>query len=295
MRFMEVFHLGEFLPVVKTFPLAQKDKMRDVVHGMADLTNAIEAKDFDQASTILNKLKTKVLDFDTVKPNAIIVAAKQTSALALQQAGFAAKQGNMKDAQDAIKAAMIAWPSNPAITKFSNGMEQRSDVVDVAGKDFDRLLANGEFRSIYNDRFRYAAALHDDAERTKKFTDIMRRMELVETAISQAKELERTKNILGAWEIVERAYRASPDDLQINQVRSDLAVKASAFASLIAQADDQEKQGKSVDALLAFLAAKDKYQASYFADDGIARLCGNILESRASTGGAPAAASGSAK
>ncbi len=295
LRMMEVFHLGEFLPVVKTFPIDQKDKLRASVHGMADLTNAIEAKDFDRASTLMTEIKAKVPDFDAVKPNAIIVAAKQTSMLALQQAGYAAKQGNMKDAEDAIRAAMVAWPSNPAIGKFSTGMEQRSDVVDVAGKDFDRLLANDEFRAIYNDRFRYAAALHDDADRTKKFTDIMRRMERVETAISQAKELERTKNVLGAWEIVERAYRASPDDLQINQVRSDLAVKASAFASLIAQADDQEKQGKSVDALLAFLAAKDKYPASYFADDGIVRLCGNILESRATAGSAPAAASGSAK
>jgi hypothetical protein len=294
LRLMEVFHLGEFLPVVKTFPIDQKDKLRASVQGMGDLATALEAKDFERATTLISEIKTKVPDFDAVKPNALIVAAKQVSSLALQKAGLAAKTGDMKGAEEAIKLAMETWPSNPAITQFSNGVEQRSDVVDVAGKDFDRLLANGEFRSIFNDRFRFAAALHGDAERTKKFTDIMKRMEQIETAIAQSRELERTKNDLGAWEIVERAYRAFPDDLQINRARSDLAVKASAFASLIAKADVEERQGQRVGALLAYLDAKEKYPASYFADDGIVRLTTDILDNRAGGSGFGKPAGGTA-
>lgn len=282
LRLMEVFHLGEFLPVVKTFPLDQKDKLRSSVQGMGDLMTALEAKDFDRASALIQEIKAKVPDFDSVKPNAMIVAAKQVSSLALQKAGLSAKSGDMKSAEEAIKTAMEAWPSNPAITKFSAGVEQRSDVVDVAGKDFDRLIANGELRSIFKDRFRFAAALHNDPERNKVFTDVMRRMEQIETALAQSQELQRTKNDLGAWEIVERAYRSFPDDLQINRARSDLAVKAAAFAALVAKADAEEKAGQRVNALLAYLDAKEKYQASYFADEGITRLTGEILEGRAS-------------
>lgn len=281
LRLMEVFHLGEFLPVVKTFPLDQKDKLRSSVQGMGDLMTALEAKDFDRASTLITEIKAKVPDFDSVKPNAMIVAAKQMSSLALQKAGLSAKSGDMKAAEEAIRAAMEAWPSNPAITKFSAGVEQRSDVVDVAAKDFDRLISNGELRSIFKDRFRFAAALHSDEERNKLFTDVMKRMEKIETALAQSQELQRTKNDLGAWEIVERAYRSFPDDLQINRARSDLAVKASAFAALIAKADAEEKAEQRVSALLAYLDAKEKYPASYFADDGISRLTGEILESRA--------------
>ncbi len=211
-------------------------------------------------------------------PVEMIVAAKQVSALSLQKAGLAAKSGDMKAAEEAIMAAMQAWPSNPAITKFSTGVEQRADVVNVAASDFDRLVANGELRSIFKDRFRFAAALHSDEERNKLFTDVMKRMEQIETALAQSQELQRTKNELGAWEIVERAYRTFPDDLQINRARSDLAVKASAFAALIAKADADEKAGQRVSALLAYLDAKEKYPASYFADDGIVRLTGEILD-----------------
>jgi tetratricopeptide (TPR) repeat protein len=281
LRLMEVFHLGEFLPVVKTFPIEQKDQLRASVQGMVELTTALEAKDFDRASTLIDEIKAKVPDFDSVKPNAMIVAAKQVSALSLQRAGLAAKSGDMKAAEEAIKMAMEAWPSNPAITKFSTGVEQRADVVNVAASDFDRLIGNGELRSIFRDRFRFAAALHDDAERNKLFTDVMKRMEQIETALAQSQELQRTKNELGAWEIVERAYRAFPDDLQINRARSDLAVKASAFAALIARADTEEMAGQRVSALLAYLDAKEKYPASYFADEGIARLTGEILDGRA--------------
>lgn len=283
LRLMEVFHLGEFLPVVKTFPLNKKDQLRASVQGMGDLTTALEAKDFDRASTLIAEIKTKVPDFDAVKPNAMIVAAKQVSSLALQKAGLAAKSGDMKSAEEAIRMAMEAWPSNPAITKFSTGVEQRADVVDVAAKDFDRLISNGELRSIFKDRFRYAAALHSDTERNKLFTDVMKRMEQIETALAQSQELQRTKNDLGAWEIVERAYRAFPDDLQINRARSDLAVKASSFAALVARAEAEEKSGQRVSALLAYLDAKEKYPASYFADDGITRLTGEILENRANS------------
>ena len=285
LRLMEVFHLGEFLPVVKTFPIDQKDKLRSSVQGMGELATALEAKDFDRAATLITEIKAKVPDFDAVKPNAMIVAAKQVSSLALQKAGLSAKSGDMKGAEEAIKMAMEAWPSNPAITKFSTGVEQRADVVDVAAKDFDRLIGNGELRSIFKDRFRFAAALHSDAERNKHFTDVMKRMEQIETALAQSQELQRTKNDLGAWEIVERAYRSFPDDLQINRARSDLAVKASAFAALIAKADAEEKAGQRVSALLAYLDAKEKYPASYFADEGIARLTGEILENRAGGGG----------
>jgi hypothetical protein len=87
---MEVFHLGEFLPVVKTFPLEQKDKLRSSVQGMSELATALEAKDFDRASTLITEIKAKVPDFDAVKPNAAIVAAKQASNLALQKAALAA-------------------------------------------------------------------------------------------------------------------------------------------------------------------------------------------------------------
>ena len=293
LRLMEVFHLGEFLPVVKTFPIEQKDKLRSSVQGMTELTTALEAKDFDRAAALITEIKAKVPDFDAVKPNAMIVAARQVSTLLIQKAGLSAKTGDMKAAEEAIKGAMEAWPSNPAISTFSAGMEQRADVVDVAAKDFDRLMGNGELRAIFKDRFRFAGALHNDAERGKLFTDVMKRMEQIETALAQSRELERTRNDLGAWEIVERAYRVFPDDVQINRARSDLAVKAAAFAALIAKADAEEKAGQRISALLAYLDAKEKYPASYFADDGVARLTEEILETRAG-GGGPAKASGGA-
>ncbi|AHF94972.1 hypothetical protein OPIT5_00115 (plasmid) [Opitutaceae bacterium TAV5] len=280
-RLSEVFHLGEFLPVVKTFPLEQKEKVSDAAGILARLNTALEAKDLEQAELLLAEAAKQLPDFDSVKPRAFIITTKQASNLALQKAAMAAKQGNNQDAEAALRQAMEVWPANPGIARFSNLLETRSDAQTMASVDFDRLLAASEYRAIFNDRFRFAAALHNDETRNKQFLDVMRRLEMVETAIAQASELERTRNTAGAWEVIERAWKSNPDDLRINKARGELAVKASAFASLISKAESDEQQGQLANALLAYLDAREKYPASFFADEGIARLCKEILRRKA--------------
>ncbi|MDR1283369.1 MAG: hypothetical protein LBK99_21500 [Opitutaceae bacterium] len=286
-RLTEMFHLGEFLPVVKTFPLEQKEKVRDAAQILARLNTALEAKDLEQAELLLAEAAKQLPDFDTVKPRAFIITTKQASNLALQKAAMAAKQDNAPDAEAALRQAMEVWPANPGIARFSSLLETRTDMQSMAATDFDRLLAANEHRAIFNDRFRFAAALHNDEARNKQFLDIMRRVEMVETAIAQASELERTRNTAGAWEVIERAWKANPDDLRINKARGDLAVKASAFASLVSKAENDEQQGQLASALLAWLDAREKYPASFFADEGIARLCKEILRRKAGAGAQP--------
>jgi hypothetical protein len=64
--------------------------------------------------------------------------------------------------------------------------------------------------------------------------------------------------------------------------------------SEVAKADVEERQGQRVSALLAYLDAKEKYPASYFADEGIVRLTSAILDNRAGGGGFGKAAGGTA-
>ena len=151
----------------------------------------------------------------------------------------------------------------------------------MAAIDFDRFIRQDDFRAIFNDRFRFAAALALDKDRNAEFLDIMKRMEVIESAMAQAQELSRIQNTFGAWEVLERVYRKYPEDQELNRLRGDYAVKAAQFASVIASAEQARKREDYGKALFAYLEAQKLYPASFFVEEGIQESVTMILSDRA--------------
>ena len=102
-------------------------------------------------------------------------------------------------------------------------------------------------------------------------------MEIIETAMSQAKELVRQRNDFAAWEIIEKVYRQFPEDANLNKMRADLTVNASQFASAIANAERAAQSGKLWPALLLYIKAKEIYPFSSIANDEISKLAKKIV------------------
>ena len=134
--------------------------------------------------------------------------------------------------------------------------------------------------AIFNDRFRFAAALAMDKARNEEFMDIMKRMEIIESAMAQAKELSRIQNSFGAWEVLERVYREHPDDQELNRMRGDFAVKASVFASAVSKAEEAQSRGDFSKALFSYLEAKELYPASFFVQEGIQNTVSELLQGK---------------
>lgn len=276
-RLMEAFFIGENLAPIKTFPM---DAKREIMRYMRDtdkLINAVKVKHVERAEEILKEILTYVKDFDTGQIEAFIETSRQLSNLALQRALVSAQSKNQQGVEAALKEAVEFWPTNPEIQKFLKTMVSRLDIKDVAIADFDRLLEQKDFRGIFNDRFRFAAALATDNSRNGKFLEIMKQMEIIETAMSQAKELVRQRNDFAAWEIIEKVYRQFPEDANLNRMRSDLTVNASQFASAIASAERAVQSGKLWPALLLYLKAKEIYPFSSIANVEITRLAKKII------------------
>jgi len=280
-RLMETFYLGEYLPPVKTLPVEEKRRVLTYLRDLSKLANALEVRSFDRADSILAEISGYAADFDPGRPSAFIDTSRQMSDLAVQKALVAAKREDMDGVEEALNEAVSIWPTNPAIGDFSRTMLERTDEVDVATSDFDRYVAQEDYRAIFRDRFRFAAALATDEERNAEFLDIMKRMEAIEAAMSQAKELARIENDFGAWEVLERAYRSYPNDQELNRLRGDFAVRASEFAFVVSKAERAQEEGRIAEALNAYLDAAELYPASYFAQEGQARVVGLILDARA--------------
>jgi len=279
-RLMETFYLGEYLPPVKMLPVEEKRRVLTYLRDLSKLANALEARSFGRADSVLSEIMGYANDFDPGRPEAFIQTSRQMSDFAVQKALVAAKRDDMAAVEEALDEAVKLWPTNPAIQDFSRTMLERTDVVDVATSDFDRYLRQNDFRAIFNDRFRFAAALADDEERNEQFLDIMKRMETIEAAMSQARELARIENDFGAWEVLERAYRDYPDDQDLNRMRGDYAVRASEFAFAVSQAEDAMEDDHIAEALNAYLDAAELYPASYFAQVGREAAVDGILDGR---------------
>lgn len=276
-RLMEAFYLGEYLPPVKTFPIEYKEHSQKFLRDLDRLAAALEVRNFDRAEGLLAEIDNYSRDFDTGPADSYITTTKRLSDLAVQRAAMAAAVSDREGVEVALEEAVRAWPTNPEIKAFTTRLMREVDIQDVAAVDFDRFVRQNDFRAVFNDRFRFAAALAQDPVRNEAFLDIMKRMEAIEAAIAQSLELQRLRNHYGAWEILERIYLRYPEDQSVNRLRGDYAARASDLAAVLANARDAVEDGDPVRALIGYMRARDLYPASYFAQKGMESLSGSLL------------------
>jgi hypothetical protein len=106
---------------------------------------------------------------------------------------------------------------------------------------------------------------------------ILDQMQIIETAIIQAGEIEKRGDYAGAWEALEKAFKQNPDDSKLNQLRATLTMEAADFVRTLKTAEQLEQKDEIGSSLAWFLKARKIYPASEFAQNGISRLVKKVL------------------
>ena len=276
-RLAETFMIGEYLPGVRTLDRDDKRRALSFVQKSNQLISAIEVKDFALAEKLVAELNETAKDFDVSKPMAAIETAKQISAMHIAKARNAAVSGDKETLEAELKAATEIWPRNPALTEVSKMIFSQADVQSRALVDFDQLLSQKNYRQILDDKMRFIAATAMYPERQEQLRKVLEDMQVIETSIIQAQEIEKRGDYAGAWESAEKAFRNFPDDNKLNQVRANLTTKAADFVHAIRQAEELEQKEQSGSSLSWYLKAQSEYPASEFARQGVDRLTKQIL------------------
>jgi hypothetical protein len=276
-RLAETFMLGEYLPEVRTLDREDKRKALAFVHKSNQLISAIEVKDYALAERLVAELGETAKDFDASKPMAAIETAKQISAMHLAKARNAAVSGDKTTLEAELTAATEIWPRNPSLTEVSKVIFSQADVQSRAMVDFDQLVSQKNYRQIYEDRMRFIAATAMYPEKQEQLRKVLEDMQVIETALIQAQEIEKRGDYAGAWESAEKAFRDFPDDNKLNQVRANLTTKAADFVHAIRQAEDLEQKNQPGSSLSWYLKAQHVYPPSDFARQGVERLTKQIL------------------
>ena len=276
-RLAETFMLGEYLPDVRTLDREDKRKALAFVHKSNQLISAIEVKDYALAEKLVAELGETAKDFDASKPMAAIETAKQISAMHIAKARNAAVSGDKTTLEAELKAATEIWPRNPSLTEVSKMIFSQADVQSRAMVDFDQLVSQKNYRQIYEDRMRFIAATAMYPEKQEQLRKVLEDMQVIETALIQAQEIEKRGDYAGAWESAEKAFRNFPDDNKLNQMRANLTTKAADFVHAIRQAEELEQKNQPGSSLAWYLKAQNVYPPSDFARRGVDRLTKEIL------------------
>jgi hypothetical protein len=276
-RLAETFVIGEYVPDVRTLDRDDKRKALAFVQKSNQLVSAIEVKDFALAEKLVAELSTTAKDFDVSKPMAAIETAKQISGMHIAKARNAAVSGDRETLEAELKAATEIWPRNPSLTEVSQMIFSQADVQSRALVDFDQLLSQKNYRQILDDRMRFIAATAMYPQKQEQLRKVLDDMQIIETSIIQAQEIEKRGDYAGAWESAEKAFRNFPDDNKLNQVRANLTTRAADFVHAIRQAEELEQKNQPGSSLAWYLKAQSEYPASEFARQGVDRLTKQIL------------------
>ena len=276
-RLAETFVIGEYMPDVRTLNRDDKRRALSFVQKTNQLISAIDVKDYALAEKLVAELNETAKDFDVSKPMAAIETAKQISAMHIAKARNAAVSGDKETLEAELKAATEIWPRNPALTEVSKMIFSQADVQSRALVDFDQLLSQKNYRQILDDKMRFIAATAMYPEKQEQLRKVLEDMQVIETSIIQAQEIEKRGDYAGAWESAEKAFRNFPDDNKLNQVRANLTTKAADFVHAIRQAEELEQKDQPGSSLAWYLKAQSEYPASEFARQGVDRLTKQIL------------------
>ena len=196
-RLAETFMIGEYLPYVRTLDRDDKRRALAFVQKSNQLVSAIEVKDFALAEKLVSELSETARDFDVSKPMAAIETAKQISAMHIAKARNAAVSGDKETLEAELKAATEIWPRNPALTEVSKMIFSQADVQSRALVDFDQLLSQKNYRQILDDRMRFIAATAMYPEKQEQLRKVLEDMQVIETSIIQAQEIEKRGDYAG--------------------------------------------------------------------------------------------------
>jgi hypothetical protein len=277
-RLMEAYALGEYLAPVATLPLEKKRRVADYVRDLHELYGALQARDYTRSKELAAKLKETARDFPSSKVDSVIAAHTLASDIAIEEAKAHLLAKDSDKAAEKVRVAAETWPTNPKLDEFRNLVNNSSGLITIRN-DFDRLLAEGNYREIARRQYEIAPAIQGDATREDAFRQIMTNLTKIEAALGKAAEFSRMGQNYAAWEQLAELREEFPDDPKLGRELELLAPKVADFTRALDQANQLENRTPSQtgSALSWYLKARDIHPNSKFAEEGVKRLVSTIL------------------
>lgn len=277
-RLMEAYAIGEYLEPVATLSLEKKQRVAAYVRDLHELYGTLQARDYTKAKELATRLKTNARDFPSSKVDSAIAGYSLASDLAIEEAKAHLLSKNNDKASEKIKAATEIWPTNPKLDEFRKMISSAGPLV-VARNDFDRLIAEGNYREIFKRQYELAPAIQGDAGREDAFKQVIGNLTKIEASLGKASEFSKMGQNYAAYEQLAELRESFPDDPKLGRELELLAPKVADFTKALDRARQFEARTpkQTGSALSWYLKARNIFPQSKFADEGVKRSVREIL------------------
>ncbi len=283
-RLSEAFFVGEYLPRIRTLEREKKRQVLSFVRDAYQLKSAMEVRDYALGRELVDRMRAEAKDFDYSKARAAIEFHTSLSDAHIAKAKLAAQAQDMESYSKEMQVAIEAWPQNPNIKTLGETVNTITDSKIQALNDFDRLLAQKDYRQIAADQGRFIAAALDDPKRQEQLKKVADDMKAIEMALAKSRALAEGGNKWGAWESAQEILRQFPQDPVLNQTARELNTEVAEFVSVLTRASRLEADNQVGSGLAWYLKARSIYPNSTIAQKGIDRLIGDYFPDAQKTG-----------
>ena len=281
-RLQEIFFLGEHLSALHAFDDDKRAELFQLKRDMKEARDLTISRAYDDALEVIQNIKSKARDAEFRLIEAEIRKAKTASENALFAAIQHRSLGQIDKAEAAFREAATIWPENPRLRDFQFEGAQMLDKF-VQGKQlFDQLLAREDYRGISEKALQFGVALSEDPVRSKKLEEVVKRITELKIMLQEAEAALNLDNPHGAWELLLKADKVDPDDVDLNRKKAQVATKVAPFIAQLQKASDYEDRRQYAACLQSFLAAQEIYPASMVSNEGIQRVTNALLDELAS-------------
>jgi len=277
-RLMEAYALGEYLAPVATLELEKKRRVLDYYRDLNELYGAMQARDYVKAVKLSDALKEKAKDYPSSKVDSAIAGYTMASNMAIEEAKAHLYQNEKDKASEKFKQAVELWPTNPKRQEFADLINNLGPMVKIRN-DFDRLLAEGNYREIALRQLEIGAVIKDDPQRMEAFNQIVNNLREIETALLGAEKFSHAGQNYAAWEQLAKVREKFPDDPKLGRELELLAPKVADFTLALTKARDfEEREPQQTGTALAwYLKARSIHPGSDMARDGVKRMANEIM------------------
>ncbi|CAN5471811.1 hypothetical protein BH09VER1_BH09VER1_26520 [soil metagenome] len=255
-RLLESFLPGEYMPAIRTLPRETKRKVLAFERNHLKLISALEVKDYDLAAQLLPQLAAVAQDYDNTRDRGVIETAKAAAGMHLAKAQAAALNGDKQEVNTELELASQIWPRNPGLKEAAGKMLAMSGEQGKAIIELDNLQKEKNDRAIFEQKERFIAAAAYMPDRQKPLGDAIARVTEVEKALEKAREMEKTGNAPGAWEVLQAATKYSNDN-KLSAALAQESMQCAEFVTVMTKAQAAADSGNLGSALALYLKAKD--------------------------------------
>ncbi|MFI3290438.1 MAG: hypothetical protein R3Y46_01010 [Opitutales bacterium] len=271
-RLMETFFLGEHEADVMSFPYDKKQILYSIYRDASTIKDLADIRDLEGIEKAIASIEKNASDFPVAEIMAKVNSAKSASNLKIFAAKQSAMMGDVEGVEKNITDATTFWPLNPKIEEFNNEIMEMATGSALHTKNFERLLAEGNYRAIATDAVELAMVYRNDSATLDLIKDIVKKIGSIDMLIAQADEFQKQNNHYFAWELLENAMLIDKNDIVLARAVADLAPMVADYVRLMNTAKLAEKNKNYPEALINFLRAKEISPTSQVCRLAIERL-----------------------